>query len=165
MWSADCVTICRSKFLSSELKYDNSKCFSGDAGTHHAVCLGVCSTTCSGGGNPHRVFDVLDSGPKTVHEIHEATGASKRGLIAIMNALVGLNFLGKDKQGSYSLTPESAAFLVSTKPGFQGGMIRHCSERSSRTRLSASPKTASCSMRIESTPRLHPAIAHPCDQQ
>ncbi len=76
----------------------------------------------------HRVFDVLDSGAKSVREVHEATGASERGLSAIMNVLVGLNFLAKDTQGSYSLTPESAAFLVSTKPAFQGGMIRHCSE-------------------------------------
>ena len=76
----------------------------------------------------HRVFDVLDGGAKNVHEVSAATGASERGLSAIMNALVGLNFLAKDAQGSYSLTPESAAFLVSTKPGFQGGLIRHCSE-------------------------------------
>ena len=77
----------------------------------------------------HRVFDLLDSGPKTVAEIHKETGASERGLSAIMNVLVGLNFLAKDKQGSFSLTPESAAFLVSTKPGFQGGFIRHSSEQ------------------------------------
>ncbi len=77
----------------------------------------------------HRVFDLLDGGPKTVTEIHKETGASKRGLSAIMNVLVGLNLLGKDKLGSFSLTPESAAFLVSTKPGFQGGFIRHSSEQ------------------------------------
>ncbi len=76
----------------------------------------------------NRVFDVLDSGSKTVQEVHQATRASVRGLAAIMNALVGLNLLAKDKDGRYSLTPESSAFLVSTKPGFQGGMIRHCSE-------------------------------------
>ncbi len=29
----------------------------------------------------------------------------------------------------YSLTPESAAFLVSTKPGFQGGLLRHSSQQ------------------------------------
>jgi precorrin-6B methylase 2 len=40
-----------------------------------------------------------------------------------------LNFLAKDKQGYYSLTPESSTFLVSTKPSFHGGMIRHCSEQ------------------------------------
>ncbi|MGA8940908.1 MAG: methyltransferase [Acidobacteriaceae bacterium] len=76
----------------------------------------------------HRVFDVLDGGAKTLQEVQKETGASERGLRAIMNALVGLGLLAKDASGSYSLTPESAAFLVSTKPGFQGGMIRHGSE-------------------------------------
>ena len=32
-------------------------------------------------------------------------------------------------QGVYSLTPESAAFLVSTKPSFQGGLILHTSKQ------------------------------------
>jgi len=73
----------------------------------------------------HRIFDLLDGGPKTVSEIQQETGASERGLSAVMNALVGLNFLAKDKQGYFSLTPESATFLVSTKPSFQGGMLRH----------------------------------------
>jgi len=77
----------------------------------------------------HRVFDVLDNSPKTLHEVHKETGASERGLAAIMNALVGLDFLSKDEQGRYSLTAESAAFLVSTRPGFQGGLIRHCSQQ------------------------------------
>jgi ubiquinone/menaquinone biosynthesis C-methylase UbiE len=76
----------------------------------------------------NRVFDTLDAGPKTIGEVHTATGASERGLAAIMNALVGLNFLAKDDQGRYSLTPESAAFLVSTKPAYQGGLISHCSQ-------------------------------------
>jgi ubiquinone/menaquinone biosynthesis C-methylase UbiE len=77
----------------------------------------------------HRVFDLLDAGPKTISQVHKETGASERGLTAVMNALVGMNFLAKDKQGIFSLTPESSAFLVSTKPGFQGGFIRHCSEQ------------------------------------
>jgi SAM-dependent methyltransferase len=73
----------------------------------------------------HRIFDLLDGGPNPVSEIQKETGASERGLSAVMNALVGLNFLAKDKQGYFSLTPESATFLVSTKPSFQGGMLRH----------------------------------------
>jgi len=77
----------------------------------------------------HQVFDLLDAGPKSVSEIHEATGASIRGLSAIMNVLTGLNFLAKDAQDVYSLTPESAAFLVSTKPSFQGGIILHTSKQ------------------------------------
>jgi hypothetical protein len=76
----------------------------------------------------HGVFDVLDSGPKTVEEVEAATKTSRRGLTAIMNALVGLNLLSKDAEAKYGLTAESGAFLVSTKPAFSGGMIRHCSQ-------------------------------------
>ena len=75
----------------------------------------------------HRVFDVLDDGAKTVKETAAATGASERGLRTIMNVLVGLNFLAKTDGERYSLTPESAAFLVSTKPSFQGGILKHTS--------------------------------------
>jgi 3-hydroxy-5-methyl-1-naphthoate 3-O-methyltransferase len=74
----------------------------------------------------HRVFDVLDSGPKTLQETAVATGASERGLRAIMNVLVGLNFLAKT-EGKYALTPESETFLVSTKPSFFGGILKHTS--------------------------------------
>src|ERR1039458_3312369 len=77
----------------------------------------------------HCIFDVLDAGPKNIWEVEKATGASTRGLTAVMNALVGLNFLSKDEHGRYALTPESATFLVSTKPSFQGGLIKHCSEQ------------------------------------
>jgi ubiquinone/menaquinone biosynthesis C-methylase UbiE len=77
----------------------------------------------------HRVFDVLDSGPKSLAELHEATGASERGLAAIADLLVGLGFLAKDHGGKYSLAPESAAFLVSTKPAYLGGFLRHASEQ------------------------------------
>lgn len=77
----------------------------------------------------NRVFDTLDSGAKTIEEVHDATGASTRGLSAIMNALCGLALLDKDEQGRYSLTPESAAFLVRSKPAFMGGLILHTSEQ------------------------------------
>jgi ubiquinone/menaquinone biosynthesis C-methylase UbiE len=77
----------------------------------------------------HRVFDVLDGAPKTVKQTAAATGASVRGLRAIMDALVGLEFLAKDNQRRYALTPESAAFLVSTKSAFQGGIFRHTSRQ------------------------------------
>lgn len=76
----------------------------------------------------NRVFDVLDGGAKTVEEVHRETGASIRGLLAIMNALVGIELLAKDAEDRFSLTPESATFLVSSKPSFFGGMIRHTSE-------------------------------------
>jgi ubiquinone/menaquinone biosynthesis C-methylase UbiE len=71
----------------------------------------------------NRVFDSLENGAKTVEQVKKETGASERGLRAIMNALVGLELLKNDRQGKYSLTPESAAFLVSDKPGTLAGFF------------------------------------------
>jgi ubiquinone/menaquinone biosynthesis C-methylase UbiE len=80
-------------------------------------------------GIKHRVFDILDGGAKTVEQVSADSGASARGLRALMNALVSFNLLAKDAEGQYSLTPESSAFLVSTKPSFQGGIFRHVSSQ------------------------------------
>lgn len=73
------------------------------------------------------VFDLLDAGPKTAEEVAAASGASERGLRMVMNALAGLGLLAKDSAGRYDLTADSAAFLVSTKPSFLGGLIKHTS--------------------------------------
>lgn len=75
------------------------------------------------------VFDTLDESPKTVAEVSQATGASERGLKAIMNALVGLDFLSRDDAGRYSNAPDVSVFLVTTKPTFFGGILRHTSEQ------------------------------------
>jgi len=74
-----------------------------------------------------RVFDALDDGPKTIAETSLATRASERGLSAIMNALVGLEFLTRDDTERYALTPESATYLVSSKPSYFGGFLHHVS--------------------------------------
>ncbi len=75
-----------------------------------------------------RVFDLLDRRPQTVGELATQSGASARGLTGILNALVGLEFLVK-KGDRYALTPESAAFLVSTKPAYHGGFFRHATRQ------------------------------------
>lgn len=75
----------------------------------------------------HRVFNYLDEEAKSVAEIAADTGASERGLRAILDVLVGLDFLTKDENGRYANTPESSAFLVAGKPSFQGGIIEHTS--------------------------------------
>ncbi len=75
------------------------------------------------------VFDLLDSGPKTAEEVAAQTGASVRGIRSIMNALVGLQFLARNGGNRYELTPDSAAFLVSSKPGYLGGMFHHTSRQ------------------------------------
>jgi len=75
-----------------------------------------------------RVFDLLDQSPKTVAELAAQSGASARGLTAILNALVGLEFLAR-KGDRYALTPESASFLVSTKPAYHGGFFQHMTQQ------------------------------------
>jgi len=74
----------------------------------------------------NRVFDALDSGPKTAEQVAAATGASLRGVRMLLDALTSIEMLTK-KSGTYALTPESATFLVSTKPAFRGAMFRHVS--------------------------------------
>jgi ubiquinone/menaquinone biosynthesis C-methylase UbiE/DNA-binding transcriptional ArsR family regulator len=71
----------------------------------------------------NRVFDSLEDGAKTAEQVAEKTGASARALRILMNALTGLGLLKKDRQGKYSLTPESAAFLVSGKLGTHSGFF------------------------------------------
>ena len=74
-------------------------------------------------GVSNKVFDCLEDGAKTPKQLAEETGASARALRILMNALVGLGLLKKDRQGRYSLTPESAAFLLSKKPGTHAGFF------------------------------------------
>jgi len=71
----------------------------------------------------NKVFDALVNSSKTAHEVAQQTDASPRALRILMNALVGLDLLKKDRKEKYSLTPESAAFLVSNKPGTHAGFF------------------------------------------
>jgi len=79
-----------------------------------------------------QIFDLIDASPMSLAELSSRTGASVRGLRALLNALVGFEFLRKDDGGRYALAPESEAFLVRNKPAFHGdfftfvpGMIQH----------------------------------------
>ncbi len=74
-------------------------------------------------GVSNQVFNSLEDGAKTSEQLAEETGASARALRILMNALVGLNLLKKDRQGKYSLTHESAAFLLSKKQGTHAGFF------------------------------------------
>jgi ubiquinone/menaquinone biosynthesis C-methylase UbiE len=74
-------------------------------------------------GVSNKVFDSLEDDTKTLEQLAQETGASARALRILMNALVGLNLLKKDRQGKYSLTDESAAFLLSKKPGTHAGFF------------------------------------------
>ena len=76
----------------------------------------------------HGVFERLNHGPRTPAELAEETGVSVRGLTAILNVLVGLELLGRE-DNRYTLTPESAAFLVSSRPGYHGMFFQHISDQ------------------------------------
>ena len=76
-----------------------------------------------------RIFDTLDDGSKTLDQIASATKCSPRGLSPVLNLLTGFGLLEKSGRDIYALTPESAAFLVSTKPSFQGGIFQHMSRQ------------------------------------
>src|SRR5580704_15822830 len=73
----------------------------------------------------HGIFDNLDNGAKTAQDLAAAAAVPLRGVRAIANALVSIDLLAKDADGRYSLTPESAAFLVSGKPSFLGRLLSH----------------------------------------
>ncbi|MGO9897142.1 MAG: methyltransferase [Bryobacteraceae bacterium] len=75
----------------------------------------------------HHLFDALESGPKSAAELAAEAAVSERGARAVLNALTGLELLSKDAEGRYSLTAESAAFLLSARPSFLGGLFKHVS--------------------------------------
>jgi SAM-dependent methyltransferase len=71
-----------------------------------------------------QVFDFLDQSPLSLEEIGSRTGASLRGLRALLNALVGFEFLTRTDVGLYALTPESETFLVRNKPAYRGDFFK-----------------------------------------
>jgi 2-polyprenyl-3-methyl-5-hydroxy-6-metoxy-1,4-benzoquinol methylase len=76
----------------------------------------------------HRIFDILDEGSLTLDQLASRTGASVRGLKALANLLVALGLLARQGK-AYLLTPESATFLVSNKPGYHGMFFHHLSDQ------------------------------------
>jgi hypothetical protein len=71
-----------------------------------------------------QVFDFLDQSPLSLEEIGSRTGASLRGLRALLNALVGFEFLVRNDDGRYALTSESEMFLVRGKPDYRGDFFK-----------------------------------------
>jgi 2-polyprenyl-3-methyl-5-hydroxy-6-metoxy-1,4-benzoquinol methylase len=65
------------------------------------------------------VFTAIAKGSHTAAEISKAVGASARGVRILCDALTVLGFLVKSGN-SYSLTPDSAAFLDSRKQAYLG---------------------------------------------
>jgi len=74
----------------------------------------------------HKIFDFIDGSARTVDEVAAYAKGQARGWRAVLNALVSFEFLRKEGN-LYATTPESSTFLVSTKPSFCGGILKHVS--------------------------------------
>jgi ubiquinone/menaquinone biosynthesis C-methylase UbiE len=72
----------------------------------------------------HGIFDALDTKTLTGDQVAAKTRTSKRGVTGVLDLLVGFGLLHK-KGNRYALAPDTAAFLVSTKPAFYGALYRH----------------------------------------
>src|SRR5688572_19402623 len=74
-----------------------------------------------------RLFTQVAEGRAALRELEAATGASRRGLGMLLNAMVGLGFLTREGEGEgarYGLTAEAEAFLVEGRPGYHGDFVR-----------------------------------------
>jgi len=74
------------------------------------------------------VFRCAKRRPQTLEQLAVATDASERGLKALLGALVGIGLLNR-KGAKYQLPQDVAAFLVTTKPSFMGGLFLHASSQ------------------------------------
>jgi SAM-dependent methyltransferase len=73
-----------------------------------------------------RLFAHVAGGKTTQAALEAATGASRRGLGMLLNAMVGLGFLtraGSGEAARYGLAPDAEAFLVEGRPGYHGGIV------------------------------------------
>jgi len=71
------------------------------------------------------IFTHISRGKKTVAQISKAAKSSPRGIEMLLNALVGLGLVAKNKADVFSLTPEAAEFLVRGKARYLGDMSLH----------------------------------------
>jgi precorrin-6B methylase 2 len=62
------------------------------------------------------LFDAVEKQPRDLADLARHTQTSERGMSRLANGLVGLGLLSRDANGRYGLTPESATYLVSSRP-------------------------------------------------
>jgi len=74
------------------------------------------------GGLELQVFDHLSVTPQDVGSLSRTLGAHSSSLRILLDALVAIGLLETNPRG-YALTDVSAAFLVSTKPSYLGGLL------------------------------------------
>ncbi|MFE6049441.1 methyltransferase [Kitasatospora sp. NPDC056446] len=70
-----------------------------------------------------RIFDELDDGPLDAAGVAARLGADGRGVRLMLRALTGLGLLTALGDGRYALAPGTAELLVTTSPGYCGGIV------------------------------------------
>jgi ubiquinone/menaquinone biosynthesis C-methylase UbiE len=73
-----------------------------------------------------RVFSLIAGGSTTLTALLEATGASRRGLPRLLDALVSLKLLTREGTGGaarYGVPPDAEAYLVEGKPLYLGDLV------------------------------------------
>jgi len=83
------------------------------------LITGGWATAILGSAVRHGIFTALEGGSDNAEGLAKKTGISKRGAQALLDGLTGLGLLSVSA-GRYQNTPESSAFLVSSKPSYLG---------------------------------------------
>jgi len=73
------------------------------------------------------LFSLIAQGMSGASELAKASGTQARGLTMLLDALVGMGLLDKQK-GRYALTPEAEAYLVKGKDSYMGWFFQHSSD-------------------------------------
>jgi len=96
------------------------------------------------------VFTHIADGKHTVSEIADAADSNRRSMEMLLDALVGLKLLKKQRKGNYYLAPDTQEFLVRGKPGFLGDMCTHTAQLNEAwNHLTESVKTGKSYMRVD----------------
>jgi hypothetical protein len=78
------------------------------------------------------LFTTLGDGQQSAAQLGKALGLHPRGTFDFFDALVALNFLGRDgdgPEGKYRNTPQTAAFLDKKSPAYIGGLPQMLNSR------------------------------------
>jgi ubiquinone/menaquinone biosynthesis C-methylase UbiE len=72
------------------------------------------------------LFTYIAQGFDRLEALVKRLELSERGLRILLNGLVGIGFLLVSVEGSYTLPPDVAHFLVKEHDAYLGGMVHHC---------------------------------------
>jgi SAM-dependent methyltransferase len=72
------------------------------------------------------LFSHIADGADTLATLQARLNVNGRGLRMLLNGLVGIGFLHKTSQETFSLPPDASRFLVKDSHDYIGGMVHHC---------------------------------------